>query len=111
MRKMLGIGVGLAVVIVGLSSAPSFAVVGAKCGGFAPIACGPHEFCEHPPGTCFVPDLEGTCAHVPFVCPLAKKASIVLPVCGCNGKTYGNDCERERAKVSKAHDGACLESH
>jgi hypothetical protein len=46
--------------------------------------------------------MQGTCVRAPDVC-----AQIFLPVCGCNGKTYGNDCQRRAAKVSKAHDGAC----
>ncbi|CKZ53393.1 Kazal-type serine protease inhibitor domain [Mycobacterium tuberculosis] len=29
------------------------------------------------------------------------------PVCGCNGKTYANDCERQRVKVQLDHVGAC----
>jgi hypothetical protein len=46
---------------------------------------------------------------VPVVCPFAKKgAAIVAPVCGCNNKTYGNDCLRQHAKVSKSHDGKCF---
>jgi hypothetical protein len=29
------------------------------------------------------------------------------PVCGCDKKTYNNDCERLRAKVQKSSDGGC----
>jgi len=103
MPKFWGICAALTLaLLLGLSSAAS-AKVGAKCGGFAGFACGKGEFCQRPTGICFFPDIEGTCVRVPRFCPL-----IFLPVCGCDGKTYSNDCVRERAKVSKAHDGKCF---
>lgn len=84
---------------------PAAARVGVKCGGFAGLTCAKNEFCQKPTGVCFFPDIEGTCVVVPHLCPM-----VVLPVCGCNGKTYSNDCVRERARVSKAHDGKCIET-
>jgi Kazal-type serine protease inhibitor domain len=88
-----------------LTATPAAAVSGAKCGGFAGMTCGNNEFCNKPTGACLFPDAEGTCAVVPQLCPM-----VVLPVCGCDGKTYTNDCVRERARVTKAHDGKCWET-
>lgn len=71
------------------------------CGGVLPIQCASGQFCQLPAGKCGA-DMTGTCAKVPTVC-----TQIFKPVCGCDGKTYGNDCARQMAKVSKKANGKC----
>jgi len=75
---------------------------GQRCGGYAPIQCDAGLWCQMNATQCHVPDGAGTCAKAPTLCN-----AMYLPVCGCDGKTYGNDCERQAHKVSKAHEGAC----
>jgi len=89
--------------MIGLSSTPSSARVGQKCGGFAGMTCGAHEFCQLKTGVCFTPDMQGRCATRPDAC----SQKIHRPVCGCNGQTFGNDCERMMAGQSKRHNGKC----
>jgi hypothetical protein len=75
---------------------------GATCGGIIPLQCGPGEFCNFKVGVCGKGDQQGKCAAMPQICN-----KIFKPVCGCDNKTYGNDCERQAAGVSKLHNGKC----
>ncbi len=102
MKTRLFVSLALALMILVPSGAGAVGV-GKQCGGFPGIQCNPGLFCQHPTGACFIFDIGGTCARVPRFCP-----QIYRPVCGCNGKTYPNDCVRQAAMVSKAHDGKCL---
>jgi hypothetical protein len=77
---------------------------GKACGQIG--GCADGEFCKFPPEVhCGIADGPGVCTKVP---PKGTACDAVYaPVCGCDGKTYGNDCEALVAGVSVAQSGAC----
>jgi len=72
------------------------------CGGIGGLKCPADQACKYPIGKCNVADLAGTCVPVPAECP--KKGP---KVCGCDDKTYDNQCELLKAGAKEAKKGAC----
>ena len=72
------------------------------CGGPDKIGCNSALYCQLPAGQCSAPDVAGTCVKAPDFCMRVSR-----PVCGCNGKTYPNECEARHAKVAIDTPGAC----
>lgn len=75
---------------------------GQICGGISGIACSAGLWCALPDGLCGGKDVQGACVRIGTVCIMDYR-----PVCGCDGRTYGNDCQLRVARVQKKTDGPC----
>jgi hypothetical protein len=66
------------------------------------LKCDTGLFCSYAAPSCGTGPATGTCTKPPQFC-----TRIYAPVCGCDGKTYGNQCEADAASVSIKKTGAC----
>ena len=72
------------------------------CGNAAGLTCDKGLVCMYEAGTCSAEKRPARCRIEPTECP-----PNYVPVCGCDGRTWGNECYATQAGVSVLHSGQC----
>ena len=71
-----------------------------------PIVCVDHEDCPSKSTFCLKKDGDckgkGICSEKEILCN-----PVIIPVCGCDGKTYNNQCEAHAVGINVDFDGEC----
>ena len=76
---------------------------GGQCGGIVGYYCkNTSDYCAMPAGNCQMADGFGTCQPKTEMCTRDYR-----PVCGCDGRTYGNACTAAGAGVNIDYQGEC----
>lgn len=75
---------------------------GQPCGLSEPNLCAEGLVCRFADGMCKAGDTPAKCQIPPSEC-----SNVHAPVCGCDGKTWGNECFARMAGVSVLKNGEC----
>lgn len=85
-------------------AAPDDSDAAVACGGRAGDTCGATEYCAFErDDVCGHTDAEGVCTPRPTEC----LDDNFQAVCGCDGVSYGSDCDAAMAGTGVLADGAC----